>query len=378
MSIKTSDLMKFEPMYSSEQEDKAHKFRGAFLKDFPLDNLESMEIDDYVIGHGTNSFCAQVEAKTITWANIQGSTSFKFGIYFGRTKYDPKKVYRFSKKFNNTGNSEEAYRNVKNELLRLIEAGKKKDFHEIDANKTSQMFKAKILSLYFPESFINMCSAEHLQLVAKELGYADDCYISEIQNILVREKNNNEITKDWSNPRFMQFLYAKYIKKTLVGSPSSKPDKKKRKPSDQSVDFEKLNQIRAEKGKKSEAFALEWEKTRLIGANLGDLQEKVKDLTNKPSFGYDFQSYSAKKVKRYIEVKTISRWKGGYHFFLSDNERFRSESEELRDNYYFYLVEYDKHNEPKDVHAKLAKDFYGECELNPIAYKVEFDLDEVN
>lgn len=100
-------------------------------------------MDDYVIGKGTDSFCAYVEPKTKAWANIEGATASKFGIYFGRTKSDPKKQYRFTRKFGDTRS--EAFMEVKKALLDLIEAGKAKDFSSIDNNLLSPMFKAKIL-----------------------------------------------------------------------------------------------------------------------------------------------------------------------------------------------------------------------------------------
>ena len=60
--------------------------------------LAAMTIDDYVIGRGESSFCKQVEQTTKLWAGIQGATSEKFGVYFGKTKQDPTKKYRATKK----------------------------------------------------------------------------------------------------------------------------------------------------------------------------------------------------------------------------------------------------------------------------------------
>lgn len=373
MAFEITDFEKYEKFHDEDLEAKASSTRGRFLKKFPISKIAEMKIDDYVIGLGTDTFCAYVEAKTKSWANIQGSTSFKFGVYYGRIKDDPKKIYRVSKKFSETENVDEAFGKVKTELLCLIEAGKKKDFAEIDASQLSQMFKAKILSLYFPDLYINMCSSEHLKQVSKELGFAGNLYISEIQNLLLKEKRSNRTTKEWSNPKFMQFLYASFIKKDLV-PPSVPHIRKPRQSLDKVVDFEKLNKIRAEKGKKSEDFALQWEAERLIGSGYPRLVDRVKDVTDKPNYGYDFQSFSSPKVKRYIEVKTVSNHKGGHHFFLSENERTKSLSNELSNNYYFYLVEYDSKNQPKEVHVKLAKEFYKISELLPCAYKATFEI----
>ena len=83
-----SDLHAFQSSYDTSQEDKALNSRGAFLRAFPKNALGNLAVDDYVIGLKRPTFCDFVEAKTRSWAYIQGATSFKFGIYFGRTKSD--------------------------------------------------------------------------------------------------------------------------------------------------------------------------------------------------------------------------------------------------------------------------------------------------
>ena len=90
-----------------------------------------------------------MESGTRAWANIQGATSFKFGIYYGKEKRDPSLRYRFVQKFGDS--PKEAFEGVKRALLDLVKLGAvdELDFAAIDANPLSQMFKAKILSLYF-------------------------------------------------------------------------------------------------------------------------------------------------------------------------------------------------------------------------------------
>ncbi|HGA6699394.1 TPA: hexulose-6-phosphate synthase, partial [Salmonella enterica subsp. enterica serovar Typhimurium] len=89
----------FEKDYDTAKEDNALSARGQFLQLYPLNHLKKMTLDDYVIGKGTASFCACVEVKTRTWANMQGATALKFGIYYGKSKSDPTVRYRFTQKF---------------------------------------------------------------------------------------------------------------------------------------------------------------------------------------------------------------------------------------------------------------------------------------
>lgn len=57
-----------------------------------------------------------MESGTKAWANIQGATSVDFGIYFGKTKSDPTRKYRFTEKC--CRNEKEAFAAVKAAPLR--------------------------------------------------------------------------------------------------------------------------------------------------------------------------------------------------------------------------------------------------------------------
>ncbi|KYP87244.1 hexulose-6-phosphate synthase, partial [bacteria symbiont BFo2 of Frankliniella occidentalis] len=183
------DLRTFSKAFDTTSEDKALSARGHFLLSYPLKELKNITIDEYVIGKGTPSFCASVEAKTKAWANIQGATANKFGIYYGKIKSDPTSRYRYTKKFGKT--KKEAFNRVKDALLNLIQAGKSKKYRDIDENPLSQMFKAKILSLYFPSIYLNICSSEHLEKIAIEMGIEGQRYSREYQHLLIEKKMNN-------------------------------------------------------------------------------------------------------------------------------------------------------------------------------------------
>lgn len=370
-----SELLAYSKNFDCTYEDQALDVRQKFIKAFPVKELNKLILDDYVIGKGLASFCAHVEVKTAAWAVIQGATAKKFGIYYGRTKSDPTKQYRTANKFGKTKTT--AFNAVKRELSALIADGKEMNFQAIDDNLLSQMFKAKILSLYFPETYLNICSGEHIEFISSELGLPDGLSFSEYQNLLLKEKFNNVITKDWSNPKFMSFLYAKFIRKNL--SPSiktkiSKPKKKGRR----KVNFAELQAGRDAVGKASEEFALVWEVARLNNLGLGEFSKKIKDRRDIPSYGYDFLSYSAKNEERYIEVKSLGfdKKESCYRFFLSENERSVSTVENEASNYYFYLVRYGKDGKPHEVLIKHAAEVYANCDIVPAAYIVRLDIEK--
>jgi hypothetical protein len=336
--------------------------------------LVNLALDDYVVGHGRASFCNLVESGTKAWANIQGANSFKFGVYYGRTKTDPARKYRFTRRFGE--NESDAFVAIKAALLDLVALGAADplDYAAIDRNPLSQMFKAKILSLYYPERFLAVCSSEHLEMLGGELGFAEDLPHSEYQHLLLEKKRGDPMTRRWSEPKFMAYLYKVYVRGDHpINSPIKKPRKKKHR----RVDFEEMQKQRAEIGRVAEDYALEWEKERLVGAKLEYLIEKIEDRRDRPGYGHDFLSYSAEKEHRYIEVKCVAKVSDGHRFFLSDNEHQTSRSADCRDGYYFYLVFFDGSGRPTELLAIHAAKLYPKAELSASSYEVRFDRSDL-
>ncbi|WP_083900866.1 DUF3883 domain-containing protein [Azospirillum sp. B4] len=371
--FRAKSLRAFEKDYNPTFEDEAHQTRGAFLDAFPIDALPNLTVENYVIGLQQPTFCYHIEVKTRSWAIIQGATAAKFGIYFGRTKSDPKSTYRPTPRFGKT--KSEAFEMVKSALIDLVAAGKKDslNFEEIDANSLSQMFKAKILSLYFPDRFINVCSREHLEIFASKLGFQGVGYVSEYQNYLVAQKLRDSATRSWSNPKFMAFLYATYMpERGAAGSSIRKPTKKR--PS--TVDFEDLQAAWARIGRESEKFAQKWEEERLRGHGWPQLAKQIDDRRSRPGYGYDFRSFSSPGVPRFIEVKTVGKVRGGgYRCFVSETEYNVSKSSDHATEYYFYLVSLSSDGKPISLMPVRAEDQYKNSELLPVSYEMRFDFD---
>lgn len=368
------ELTAFNREFDTEFESRAGRERAEFIRVFPLSRLKGLVIDDYVIGKQQPSFCAYVEPLTGSWAYILGATSFKFGIYYGKIRSDERKRYRFvEKKFGDT--TDQAFRNVKKALLELIDAGKALNFEDIDDNPLSQMFKAKILSLYFPERFLNVCSADHIAELASKLGIDEDLFVSEQQHDLLQAKLRHPIAKDWSNPKFMTFLYNTYIRSASDRRNLKKP--RKRMLPKLNVDEMLENQRKI--GEMSEDYALEWEKDRLRGLDFGNLIRLIDDRRDRPAYGYDFLSHTEPHEERYIEIKSVGRnWAGtGFRFFLSQKEHEVSQDPKFRDRYYFYLVYYSD-GRPSDLEEWKAADLYEISERGPNGYILKFDREKSN
>lgn len=367
------DAQKFNLIYDDRQEDDADAQRGEFLKRFRLESIPNLKLDDYVIGTQPQStFCYWAEPGTDKWARITGATAAKFGIYFGKTKKDPTKRYRYTKKFAgdlpHEGAQDKVYENVHEQLLNLLDRGRALDFPAVDKNLLSPMFKAKVLSLYFKDLYLPICSADFLLEVARSID-SDSISPSEIQHQALQLRKKSSVFRDWHNLKLTEFLIRRITGKLEeIKELEPKQSQKQIKISnlDYEPDFDKMVKAAREKGEKSERFAREREEGRLVSKDLGFLVSRIQDYTKKPRHGFDFESFTTAKIKRYIEVKTFTNSR----FFLSTNELQKALSNEKGPNYYFYLVAYGGNGEPKECRIVRAADVFEQCQLVPQSFMV--------
>lgn len=365
-------LQAFDRSYDTTRQDSALAARGEFLEKFPLAQLGALRLQDYVIGTQQATFCAYVEARTWQWANIRGATARKFGIYHGRTKSDPRHSYRFHKDF---GTPQQAFRAIKAELLKLVKLGsaKRLDFAAIDGVKLSPMFRAKILSLYFPQRFINICSKDHLRQFAGYLGLPEDLPASQYQHEIVRLKQANPRCVQWSNPKFMAYLYHTYRR---AEAPVPKAQRKVPERPSRPADFEQIQADRDRIGKLAEEFALRWEKRRLIAAGMDKQADRIRDRRAYPRDGYDFLSFSSPLQRRYIEVKAVRQTAPGvWRFFLSENEYVKSRSDAIQGHYFFYLVRFDGRGLPIECKSEEAEALLHDSKMPTAVFRIECALD---
>src|SRR5712691_4332866 len=137
--------------------------RRGFVADYPIRKIPTLMLDEYVIGKGgdNRSFCYRLEREMDALGRILGATSFKFGVYYGRTKRDPSERYRFASHWGSS--LEEAFTSVKRAIVDLLQAVKKGESQAIDSTRLSRMFKGKLLFLYYPEEFAPIYSRDHLE-----------------------------------------------------------------------------------------------------------------------------------------------------------------------------------------------------------------------
>ena len=170
-----------------------------FHKRFPLEKMKTISLEEYT-NLEKNSFCYWVENKLNNWGNIHGATSYKFGIY--RWNKEPEKnktsiladdKYAWQDRFGKS--PEEAFENVRNKIVKIIEASKNQDYKTIDDIDISEMFKWKIAFLYSEKKLINWFSRASLFCFAKYLGkeFDENTPTSYLQSFLMKKKGDKSL-----------------------------------------------------------------------------------------------------------------------------------------------------------------------------------------
>ena len=119
------------------------QLREEFLKEWPLDRILTMSIDDYVIGKGakSNSFCYSLERgkyKSL-FLGIGGGGSSKFGIYWNE---DTQSYKNQANKIIPISELEQRFNKLKIDLYQIIQIGSKLDFDNpiFDMKKSTNEF----------------------------------------------------------------------------------------------------------------------------------------------------------------------------------------------------------------------------------------------
>jgi len=395
--MKEKEIYEFEVQRKELTKDfaKLSKLRERFVNSFQISQIENLSLDEYVVGkQSKKSFCYRIETELKELGNMKGSTSDKFGVYYGKKGKDKEVRYRFTSKYGT--NAEEAFIDVKSEITKLLNAGLNEDSSDIIKSKIAPLFRYKLLGTYFPEKYLNVYSKDHLDYFIGEFGInSKSKSIFGKQTSLLEFKNNNEISKEWTNLEFSRFLYHK-----IGGPPKDENDKaqiqivpplnqvklelidldftnRERVISDSArkvkIDHIKRNLRNAQVGMRGEnlVFNFEVEQATLRKQDVS-LIEHIS--TEDDSAGYDIKSIDDKGQTKYIEVKSTKSKPGILTLNITDNELRKAK--EL-DNYFIYVVFEANTISPKLwIMSKIFKDYIDEIKLHPIAYRVYLYTDK--
>ena len=182
-----------------------------FRKVYSIEFIKTMKIEDYVVGLGNNdNFCYHIERTFGCFGNITSSSAYKFGIFYSKSR----KRYEYYSKWGKT--SEEAFENVRQAILDLLNCGANEDIDGIVNNMLAPMIKGKILHLYFPERYFSIYGDAHLSFYLKFYGLGTESLLSSKafykQEALLNFKKSDPIMRKWSIDKFATFLYHVYPK----------------------------------------------------------------------------------------------------------------------------------------------------------------------
>lgn len=181
--------------------DNPHQLNEEFLKEFPIDRLKDMPLEEYT-NNTKNSFSYWVEFGTVILGSVGGGSSYKFSIFrhqqvpkisdrIKNRMYDDK--YAWYKVLGNT--AKEAYEKVRTAVCKAAEFGKSCNLEGVESVKElGPAIKWKIAFLYSGEKLIPYYSLERLKVIARVLGMSVDknTTIAQIQEFLIKDRKDED------------------------------------------------------------------------------------------------------------------------------------------------------------------------------------------
>lgn len=199
------------PEYIKEEE-MLEDLRKKFVADYCIQKLTNMKKEDYVVGLGRHdTFCYRLETELMDLGDIHGSTSVKFGLYYGKSGEDKEEKYRTAKgKFGE--NPDKALEEIKKQIVFLLIDGQKKNYEAIRKCTLATIFRGKILATFFPDDYLCIFSDEHLVYFLKKLDIDYSAYDDTLdkQQKLMDWKKNHDVMKNWNTHLFSKFLYMSF------------------------------------------------------------------------------------------------------------------------------------------------------------------------
>lgn len=194
-----------------------------FLDRWTITNINELTLKEYVGIGNKDTFCQWVETKTRMLGSIKGMTSIKFGIYERNDSLKTPKFYKNDDKYSwlkDYGDSrEEAFGNIKKDIIKIINLSEIGRFDLIDEISIPDIFKWKVAFLYSNERLIPFYKRDVLFEIAKHFGMltSSKTKISEIQNLMMINKPSN-----FNVYEFMRHLDKKFNKVEKENEPEIK------------------------------------------------------------------------------------------------------------------------------------------------------------
>src|SRR5699024_1888912 len=134
--------------------NQKEQLKESFLAEWPLEDVQSMTLEQYTNLNREGSFCYWLESKTQDIGSIWGGSAYKFGIYKRNNtdKEDSRDAYRtdgeygWVAKYGDTAQG--VFQNIRALIVRIIEAVQQDNLEAIDDIDLGPATKWKIAFLY--------------------------------------------------------------------------------------------------------------------------------------------------------------------------------------------------------------------------------------
>ena len=134
--------------------DQLHSLWDEFLQRWPLEKLQTMELNDYTAAGNTDSFCNWLESRTEELGSIWGGSAFKFGVYNRKDKAHKQDRYgrmfttdfAWMAKYGST--PEDAFLTVRDQIVAVANNARAGNLAAIENADLGEVLRWKIAFLY--------------------------------------------------------------------------------------------------------------------------------------------------------------------------------------------------------------------------------------
>ncbi|MDB5199090.1 MAG: hypothetical protein JWO92_1053 [Chitinophagaceae bacterium] len=281
-----------------------------FLEKWPYEKVKNMSLLEYVDTGNPETFCQWLETKTIELGSIKGHFSNKFGIYKRR---NPKEVsetlisdaiYSWLPYYGKTRN--EAFQNVKRDIIQIIETARSGNFTLIDNIHLNSLVKWKIAFLYSDERIIPIFKKDVLWKIAEFQGLTNvkKIPLNKIHSFIFDNKPEDETIYQYASRLYNKFGEEENegLEYYIIGSKYEET---------YSVDMfplmEEYNVI-------STGYAWKYDLNHLYLAKENDIIEELKKLNELPKSYNTLKMFLRLKPGDIIAIKSSGNPKAGKPF----------------------------------------------------------------
>ncbi len=279
------------------------KLRDAFVKDYPIDSIINMTMDDYLFakkGYGNpKSFCRRLRYDLQILASMGNVYPNVFGIYL-RNGVELTLSKTFEQLYNDDRTM--AFTRIKQEITDLLEGVEKDDYSVVEKSILNSSFKYKLLLVYFPEKIFPVCGMNTAEgyLRAAGISVGGEPNLLSYGEALISHKNSDPVMKDWSNHVYMNYL--DYVWRMNEGLdvpnrdrdyPGDREPRRRRENNQIEIQKEKANELKA---KLDDAYDLL--------DSLNDAKESLCDAL-KPGTEINHRKFGEGKIKEIDNNKMI-------------------------------------------------------------------------